>query len=151
MCETCGKAYPNIQSLRCHISVVHGDRTVLKPCPVCHKRVHSLRRHVEGHKPKQCVPCEQCGKPVEPRYMKAHIRNHHSGRSFTCDVCHKEFNLYATYRVHKDTHTGKRYKCNFCDFESTSTSNRVKHHRQKHPIEFEASQGKSLHAIARTC
>lgn len=139
VCETCGKSYPGSNALKVHIRMVHGDKQIRKPCPVCHKRVNYLKKHLESHDPKQYVPCEQCGKDVEPRHMKEHIRNHHSGRKFTCEVCNKEFKLQSTLKVHKETHTGKRYKCYFCPFESTSTANRVKHHRLKHPVEYEAS------------
>lgn len=139
ICEKCGKGFATRKQLHSHINSVHVEKMKVK-CPECHKVVGCLRQHQKLHQPKVYVPCEHCGREVDEQKMSQHIKNLHSGRKYTCQICDKVFNMRQTYTVHMDIHLGKRFKCRFCPFEATSTANRVKHHRHKHPVEYEEAR-----------
>ena len=65
ICETCGKNFATRGNLKIH-SVVH-NRTLLKVCPVCNKRVSSIKKHMVTHSDDRPHICHVCGKSFKTK------------------------------------------------------------------------------------
>lgn len=141
ICDVCGKGFGRRYLLKDHQKSHLGAK---EQCSQCHVMVVNLKRHTANvHKPKEYVPCRECGKQLEKgRRETIHYKQHHSGQNFRCDLCGKEFKLKSVLRVHMDTHLGRKFQCYFCPFEATSVANRCKHMHHRHPGEYAAQRAK---------
>lgn len=77
-CDNCNYKTADKSNLRDH-KLTHASRT---ECPVCSKRVASLRIHMQYHKPK--VPCSICQIEVLPRCVRRHMKTHKVQKCVDC-------------------------------------------------------------------
>lgn len=94
ICHHCGKGFKTNCNLKEHLQT-HSEG---EECPICHKKVSFLEKHLRRHKkpivnPK--FPCELCGKEFSKFQLKAHVARIHEkafqGKLFPCDQCSLEF------------------------------------------------------------
>ena len=64
LCQICEKCFSSSDSLKNHVSQVHGGRPLLS-CSMCEKKFKTksgLKDHIDGvHSKKKPFPCNDCG------------------------------------------------------------------------------------------
>jgi len=73
-CELCGNVLGQ-RSLRSHMRFKHGCKAI--KCPMCSKKVYSLKFHKCPIKESDLVGCEVCGERVTKKLYRAHMKKEH--------------------------------------------------------------------------
>lgn len=70
-------------------------------CPLCGKKVHEMRKHMQTHtgqKPFVCNTCHKCFS--SPYALKVHGRQHTNERPYVCDYCGYTFLQRVSLKSH---------------------------------------------------
>lgn len=149
ICDSCGKGFSNLYTLRAHKEQVHeGIKTF--ECDICHLKFatkYKLQRHRLGiHSEKRDFHCEICGHAFKTRDMLIkHQRTHFQGMGpFVCSLCDQIFKFKSGLDHHnKLKHTVKTapkesqekqillYKCTFCE-KIYKTLKHLQRHEEYH-------------------
>ncbi|CAH0404374.1 unnamed protein product [Chilo suppressalis] len=135
ICETCGKSFYNIYSLRNHV-IAHTDARPFE-CDVCKQRFKTrsqIINHVKGHDSFKQYACEQCGRRFKlKQQLNSHSIIHTDLMPHVCSYCNKAFRFKNLMIQHVRLHTGvKPYSCDPCGRDFTNWSNYNKHMKRRH-------------------
>ena len=152
-CNICKKTFCSVDYLEEHKKKTHELPVFKKFCNICGKgftSTSSLNGHLGTHGEK--IPCQQCGKLVNPTKMSQHNQYHHKPREVKCEICGAGFVAKPNLDRHMmNVHLKLRpYKCRYglgCEFAYNDTSNRDAHERKKHGKIFTTSKEEKIKAI----
>ena len=116
-CTQCSKSFKNKDTKRCHIKVVHGEKT--ERCENCEKMFtfkSDLKLHIrQVHTKTKDKICPDCGEAFFlSETFNIHLLRHNDDRQFPCEVCGKSFFSKRDIKQHIKSHT-MPYKCDKCD------------------------------------
>ncbi|XP_049901548.1 uncharacterized protein LOC126391020 isoform X1 [Epinephelus moara] len=87
-------------------------------CQTCGKsysRICSLKRHELTHTAEKLYHCEQCDSSFsELKTYKLHLQTHTEETPYCCSLCGRHFSDQSSYRKHLSSHTGP-YQCDRCE------------------------------------
>jgi len=140
-CETCGLSIPS-KKMSEHLKK-HGEKSTFT-CEDCGKgfvttaklKYHRLDKHVKREL--KC-PIESCQKVFYRRdILSYHLRAVHTNREqHQCDKCDKCFAHKSDLAVHKKgVHQGLKSFCSFCEKEFLRTSEKNRHEKQVHKMNY---------------
>ena len=133
-CESCGKSFSRVDSLKRHIHIVHERHKDYK-CESCGKifyNANNLNRHIHTvHEGRKDYKCESCSKSFSgSEYLKKHILITHKGhKDYKCKSCGEYFSDASNLKRHiRTVHEGhKYYECKHCG-KSFSAAGSLKKH-----------------------
>ena len=132
LCEACGKSYLSKRSLRRHVAIHTGNRSL---CYICAKQFtneYEVKRHIQAAHFGIRYQCDQCESSYKTKCgLKYHKSVHLGDYKFICSICSRGFNYKADFEDHMAYHEGvKRHKCGKCEMYFCSRSNMMRHFRQ---------------------
>ena len=135
ICNECGKALANADSLRVHKRIHSGERRF--QCEICKKgfsRSDSFTEHMRTHTGEKPFQCDVCGKAFAcRRTLVQHMLIHTGEKPFPCPVCSKVFRIQGTLSWHMLVHSGERHhKCLPCGVSFSLLGNLKRHNKSVH-------------------
>ncbi|CAK1554419.1 unnamed protein product [Leptosia nina] len=130
-CETCGKSYVNLESLKKHRKFSHTDEKICVRCKEIFANTGARREHMLSSE--KCWPfrCSTCGLRFIKRRDKCehNIEVHGQARKeYKCPECPMVFDKWGPYRAHFIlTHTDKVFACSYCDLQFDNKSSLQEH------------------------
>lgn len=129
-CETCGKVFKGLKTLKNHIITHCGLKQF--SCQICSKnfaRKENLNIHMRSHLGIRPYICDICGKSsIKRQDLIRHLKIHSQDRDYVCTRCNCTFKRSSDVIRHMRTHTGERpYSCRECNKNYTSHSGLRKH------------------------
>lgn len=107
-CDLCGHVAQNLNSLRSHFRVTHGQGIYIKCCKKKLSRKWAMIDHITVHTNPTAFRCEVCDKTFKSkRYLREHHANVHGSdekRPFQCDQCNRFFAKESLLETHKRHH-----------------------------------------------
>lgn len=116
-CDHCEATFYTLSKLRKHLKVKHPEfsfRCNDSHCVETFATADLLEKHKEKHVK---LPCSQCGKMIQSRYMKKHIRTiHEIDQRVVCDLCGRVSSsiFMHKYHVRSDHEVHERLQCDIC-------------------------------------
>lgn len=116
ICEICSKAFKANYHLIGHLKT-HGPP---QECPVCHKFLPDINRHMKIHTNPKASPsfqCPVCGKMCSTKQQcQLHVQRVHEkvplGKVYSCPTCQENFIRFADLRLHQFIHyQGRIVEC----------------------------------------
>lgn len=138
ICDICGKGFKGANQLTSHRKSHTKIRTVTQ-CDVCGLYFIDVATHKKRTHTSNAVPCSECGKQLNPAYLKKHMNTvHRIGTllSYDCSICKRQFKTSDSLKYHMAIHLGIRYPCHFCSETYGAIRNRLKHMQTKHAVEY---------------
>lgn len=143
-CDICGNKFKTKQMLHKHQATHSEDRPFKCPqCPATFKLKGDLHSHEKKtHTTHGPVACHICGKLYK---VQSTLRKHmvkHNGQDIKCPHCDTTYKDKGSLQFHLRTiHLGfkKRNACPFCTIHLSSRKQIVKHLKEAHQKDLEAS------------
>lgn len=134
-CESCGKSYSALSSLRNHRQKAHVEITTFR-CGFCTEvftAEYALKMHLKQHPKEKPFECSVCFKRFARKSsLSAHNRLHKSTESdFQCTICGKRFTWKSNLSAHLQLHLSKKFPCEVC-LRVFKSMERLTQHQQKH-------------------
>ncbi|XP_055704720.1 zinc finger protein 665 [Phlebotomus papatasi] len=134
ICETCGKGFVNLKTLRSHL-VCHR----LLKCSQCDKEVPNWTELV-AHRKKEHRSVFKCSSCDRQFHSKSRLRSHeviHKAReerpNFICDFCGREYTRKSNLLAHiRSAHENQRYSCTSCNAALSTKKKLQLHMTSKH-------------------
>lgn len=155
VCSQCGISVKDKHNLAQHYRAKHDPTRTKEPCNICgllvlevdkHKRRKHMLQPVD-----QVFGCDQCDKKFKfQKNVQEHKRRCHSdnGEETPCPICGKLLKRKVYLDRHILSHSGvKPYVCYFCSYAATTTGNRVKHMKCRHPHKYDAYKASKYQPI----
>jgi KRAB domain-containing zinc finger protein len=142
VCNICGLGFKVRSNLKNHVKIHE------KPseCPICHKMLSNMARHLKWHKQTKPLPhkCPQCDKMCSTKQaVEQHISRIHEvrplGKVYTCQTCNLNFIRNRDLRRHAFIHySGKIFTCEFPNcYEMFKTGPKLQSHKMVHSSDNE--------------
>lgn len=134
-CKVCDNQFTNRKDLYEHLNE-HAENPAVHLCDTCGKCFNSiitLRAHKRVHLNIRNFPCDKCDKRFRTRLqLLQHLHVHTGIKEFVCALCHKNFAKKTSLVTHLRLHTGQTpYQCNQCD-QAYPSPNKLKTHLKSH-------------------
>ena len=125
ICDTCGKNFSSLGSLKRHVKKIHENMPKILVCDKCEGgKTFETRTELGKHmrkvhkigKEKNCV-CSVCGKAyLEMAFLREHMYSHADEPQFPCEKCSKKFwGRRQLYHHDMSIHEGRRdHICTYC-------------------------------------
>lgn len=131
-CDTCGKSYSTITTLKHHISYTHtGQERICRKCKKTFTSLAEKREHLNQSKKCWSHLCSVCGERFLTWNIKqAHMSTVHGApkRTYVCPECNEVFPDRKKYRVHfKILHTDDNFVCTCCGLKFDTKRNLENH------------------------
>ena len=135
VCSFCGKNYANQNTLREHVSYIHGGKKKVRlnctMCEVTFAHPMSLKKHIESVHEGKKHQCSYCGEIFDTNHLlETHIAfTHDRSKLFECLVCKAGFRTKTTLQNHVNFVHEKTggHICSACG-KSYATKGEVKKH-----------------------
>lgn len=146
ICEFCAFAFKSINHLKDHL-LTHTDRTRIE-CPECGKsfinerqlKKHKKRLHSGDSGDSSEAKCKECGYQGKNKYcLAAHINLKHyrdPEEKYKCEICSKELKTAKSLKEHVCVPMHRPYSCSVCHIKFTDGSNKNRHVKNFHPVEY---------------
>ena len=125
-CTVCLKSFKTTVALKYHMNVVHNK--IRFKCDTCGKdfsalqtvKTHILNQHgyLFGNAPVNELKCLVCDKVLSSAgNLKLHMQIHEGNQNYICETCGALFSRKTDRDRHHMIHTGEKpYKCKQCDY-----------------------------------
>ncbi len=130
-CQFCCKGFPNLKSLKEHMSDIHTENGKYK-CHICKTSTFEsytgLKNHYAIHNgnKNQCTLCDAT--LHSPSNLIRHIKGvHGDDKKLSCTICNKKLKGNGALKTHMNTHGGIKYECNICHNFLSSKSKLTRH------------------------
>ncbi|XP_048003222.1 gastrula zinc finger protein XlCGF26.1-like isoform X14 [Leguminivora glycinivorella] len=138
-CDTCGKSYATITTLKNHIRFSHaGNERICRKCRMTFSTLEAKREHLRISSKCWSHLCMFCGERFMTWTLKQmHLNQVHSApkKSHSCPECGEVFSERKKYRVHfKISHTDDNFMCTCCGLKF-DTKRGLEEHRVVHTKE----------------
>lgn len=145
-CDICDSSFKTIHNLKIHKKI----HETPEECPICHKFVAHLQRHMHRHSEAKRTPshCPQCSRLCSSKQaLQEHVERVHEkrplGKSYSCLVCDLNFIRAEDLWRHSFMHyTGNVFACSFpgCN-KMFKRSSKLNSHVMVHDSAKEATFG----------
>ncbi|XP_063836970.1 zinc finger protein 16-like isoform X17 [Ostrinia nubilalis] len=139
-CESCGKSYATLSSLKAHITGSHvlGDQRYCRKCKSTFKTLEARRKHLAESPKCWNHVCRVCNKRfITWNQRKTHQVQEHGVQkhSYICPECGEIFFDGSAYNRHfKINHTNQNFACSDCGLKFEN-ERRLEEHRVVHTKE----------------
>ena len=135
ICNECGKALANADSLRVHKRTHSSERRF--QCEICKKgfsRSDLLTEHMRTHTGEKPFQCDVCSRAFAAKgNLAQHMLVHTGEKAFQCDVCSRAFAVKGNLAKHMLVHSGERsHKCLPCGVSFAALGNFKRHNESVH-------------------
>lgn len=142
VCFVCANEFSSKSSCDAHVRNQHKEKRTQVQCHMCSEWLankYSLKTHMGIKHFSKPVKCPKCGKQSPSASALAmHLKYVHEDLPvFQCQLCDKMFKKAVVLKEHMATHTGIHlYTCTYCPQTFACNSNRHKHRKKNHPVEW---------------
>lgn len=129
-CETCGKSYSNLSSLKVHTNFAHlGPKAWCKKCKTMFDSLEQKQKHLAESLSCWLFSCDVCGeKFMSPSLKVKHLHTaHNTSRDYVCPECPEVFIDKGKRRSHFIAAHTEKFKCSCCEKKFSTNSKLVNH------------------------
>ncbi|GAB0097367.1 hypothetical protein DMENIID0001_130040 [Sergentomyia squamirostris] len=147
-CPVCSEFFQDQEPLEHHVLLVHENVHVCETCGKAFRSVPTLRNHTRIHTGVRPYDCPECGKTfTTSSHLSSHRRTHRTEKPFKCEECQLMFTRETHLRRHilgnkckrpgelkRKRAAPRRLKCSSCPEKFSSKKDLTQHIESMHNL-----------------